>query len=194
MDTATVDLLRNLVTLLAVVAGAGIAGLLNRANDRARWQRDWTTERIKELRAFAADVCEAAEQQVRVIGQCADAVRGQRPPVSHEHVKAADAAWGRVLARRYVYALEDLQHALTAFDQARSAAVEVVNAGPDADWKGAERAMEAERLAVLAAVNSLTEDANDALASLLPRRLARRRPHLRSAEPGEEVPTCPPSR
>ncbi len=53
METPPPDLMNDLLPLLGVIVGATIAGLLNRRNDAERWRRDWTTERIKELRSFA---------------------------------------------------------------------------------------------------------------------------------------------
>ncbi|MDP9397040.1 MAG: hypothetical protein M3P96_04085 [Actinomycetota bacterium] len=153
-----------------------IAGLLNRRNEAERWRRDWTTERIKELRSFAADVCEAMDQQYRVIGQCADAARRRRPPVPQDRVVAIDTAWNRLLGRRYVYATEELQNAMMAFDKARAVAVEAVTPDAADAWERAEPELEAGRVAVLDAVQQLHDDINEALAShRLPRRFGRSR-------------------
>jgi hypothetical protein len=114
---------------------------------------------------------QAVDQQQLLLCQSAEAARGERPPVPDDRKLAADVTWRDVLARRYVYALPELQDALVAYDEARAAFVVAVNSR-DADMITlSEQPRDAARVAVLDAVQATANDVNRMLAShILPRR------------------------
>jgi hypothetical protein len=161
-DDVLLLLIGGLLTL--VVAGAVLNAWLSTRAERARWRRDWTTGRIQALQGYFGDALEAVDDQFRVIGQCADAVQGSRPPVPIERVNQADQRWSRVLARRGVSTPPAVQNALTSYDQARAAAALAVNRRDPTEFATALGRLEAERGLVLDAMKAVQDDMNDALA------------------------------
>jgi hypothetical protein len=118
---------------------------------------------IRERVKFSADVCRVMDEQSLLLGQAADAALGKRKAVDEARATAADAAWRDVLTTRYVYAQEDLQRALGAFDRAREAAVvAIVRADPHVMSLATQR-LTAVRLEVLDAIQATTNDVNEAL-------------------------------
>jgi hypothetical protein len=160
-----------------------------------RWRRDWLVQRIGEARGFAADATEAVDQMTKVLCQAADHVRGQRAaPVSPDLLDRADAAWLKMLGRRYVYAGQPLQLALVELDRRRDAAVRAINGQDgrvDVELVG-PRLDEffAARVEVFTAVVAMTDDINTELArNLLPRPLVLMRRLRRRPVHGQASPT-----
>ncbi|MCF6745707.1 hypothetical protein E9529_15785 [Blastococcus sp. KM273128] len=174
-------------TLLGAVFGAWLTGRLH----RRQWQREWMTGRIGDTLRYDAEVCRAIDQISVVHGQCSDAVVGTRGPVPHERVAAADAAWRDVLSTSRVYAHEDLQKALSKFDDAREKDALATNSR-DADAMAlAHQHLNAARLAVLDEIARGRNWINEALAGhLTPTRVRwRRRMRARPAYPVAPLPS-----
>jgi hypothetical protein len=149
------------------LAGVWLGASLGNRQDRARWRREWAGTRIQEIRSYAADVCEAVDRQMVVLGQAIDAAQRNRDPIPPQRVVDADTQWAAVLTRRYIYALDDLQHAMTGFDHARAAVATTANAQDAAGVQASYTALESTRLDVLNAIQSSLNAANETLAEHL---------------------------
>lgn len=124
-------------------------------------------QRIGEIRSYLGEACEAVDAQFKVIGQAADAVRGERRPVPHQRVEEADRQWGGVLARRVVSAGPNVQRALTAFDLARSSATTAINGRNEQEISAALAQIERTRRDVLRAIGGDQHAINEELAPLV---------------------------
>jgi hypothetical protein len=145
------------------VVGTGLGVLLTGRLDRLRWRREWLSGQIRERTKFSADVCRAVDAQALMLGQCADAALGKRKPVDVDRITAADAVWRDVLATRSVYAFEDLQQAMSAFDRAREAAVLAITGADPSAMSLAMQRLAAVRLQVLDGIQATSNEINEAL-------------------------------
>jgi hypothetical protein len=176
------------------LGGVLIGGWLNSRADAHRWQRDWMTGRIQELRRVFADTIEAVDVQYKVLAQARDAAKGLRPGVPVDRVRAADEQWIRIFSRSKIELTGEVELAIVAFDEARAEVAETLNAGDSSAADLAVTKFEGARRAVLLEMNPVLNSMNESLAPHLFSWRQRAWAHIRR-EPlyvpneGRELPT-----
>jgi hypothetical protein len=153
--------------VVGTLVGVLLGSFLTSTRDRRRWSREMLISQVDRRTTYLADVCSAVDLVVLIYGIAADGVLGRRSEIDEERIAATDETWRDVLTRRYVYASDELQRALAAFDRARAAGVDAILARDPNPMALSAQRLAAARLNVFDAVQRTVNETNEALGSEL---------------------------